>query len=74
MKMNVKYESVAAEGAGALKNEKIEHRKFLTQFLKENMEKKLKKTGLIQLDQNIDLEEVSQVNKELDEMLAKSKD
>ena len=74
MKMEVKYESVAATGAGATGRAKIEHFKFLTQYLKANMVLGLKRTGLIQLDESIDLEDVSQVYKELDEMLEKSKD
>ena len=72
MKMNVNYESVAATGAGATGRGKIEKFKFIAQYLKANMELALKKTGLMQWDESFDLEDMTQVNKELDKWLEQS--
>lgn len=74
LKVDVKYESVAATGAGATGRGKIEHMKFLTQYLKANMELAMKKIGLMKFDEIIEFEDMSQVNTELEEWLEKTKE
>ena len=72
MKVNIKYECVAAMGAKATEERKIKEQIFMSQFIKNTLEHALKRTGLIKYDENIELEDESQLTVELEELLEKS--
>ena len=59
-------------GAKATEERKIKEQIFMSQFIKNTLEHALKRTGLIKYDENIELEDESQLTVELKELLEKS--